>query len=213
MIEQVLPAGAVSYETEHDLLDVELFPAEEDAVRGAVAKRRTEFVTGRGCARRALAQLGVEPCPVPSGPGREPIWPAGIVGSITHCDGLRACAVARTRDVRSFGIDAELRAPLPPGVLQLIANAAERAALRELPAELCADRVLFSVKEAIYKAWYPVAARWLGFEEVEVSLSADARSFHARLLVDEPGLTGFTGRWAVAPGLIAAGAVAALEGG
>jgi 4'-phosphopantetheinyl transferase EntD len=211
MIEQVLPAGAVSFETPQDL-DAELFPAEEAAVRNAVAKRRAEFVTGRACARRALAQLGLDPVSIPSGPGREPLWPAGIVGSITHCDGLRACAVARARDVRSFGIDAELRGPLPPGVLPMISSATERAALSELPPELCAERVLFSVKEAIYKAWYPVAARWLGFEEVEVSLSLEGRSFSARLLVDEPGLTGFTGRWAVGPGLIAAGAVVVPAG-
>src|SRR5262245_429638 len=75
------------------------------AVRGAVAKRRREVAFGRDCARRALAQLGAQPVTIPRGEGGAPVWPPGIVGSITHCDEVAAAAVARGETVRGLGID------------------------------------------------------------------------------------------------------------
>lgn len=76
-------------------------------------RRQREFATARSCARTALARLGVPPVPVLASPRGAPRWPAGVVGSITHCDGYRAAAVAYTRDVVSLGIDAEPDEPLP----------------------------------------------------------------------------------------------------
>jgi len=202
VIDDALPPSVVMVRTDADLLDVPLFPEEESALGRPVEKRRREFVTARACARRALEQLGVEPAPIASGPRGEPLWPAGVVGSITHCRVLRACAVARAEEMRSIGIDAEVHDSLPDGVLRLVASPDEQARIREAPDGLCLDRVLFSAKEAIYKAWYPLARRWLGFDDVDLSLSLDERTFHARLLVPGPQvdggqLTGFDGRWRV----------------
>jgi 4'-phosphopantetheinyl transferase EntD len=193
VIEQLLPACAAACDTRVDLLDVELFPEEQLAVSRAVEKRRREFVTARACAREALARLGVAPVPIPPGPRGEPHWPAGIVGSITHCHGYRACAVARAEELATLGIDAEPNEPLPAGVLREIAGPEERASLRELgrgePA-VCWDRLLFSAKEAVYKAWFPLAGRWLGFEDATLALDPHGRSFHARLLVPGPIVDG-----------------------
>ena len=52
------------------------------------------------------------------------------------------------------------------------------------------DRLLFSTKESVYKAWFPLAERWLGFEDARVTIDRDRGSFAARLLVPGPRLDG-----------------------
>ena len=125
MIEAILPGTVIAVEAREDPVDILLFPAEEASVGQAVEKRRREFTTARACARAALSQLGLPPSAIPSGERGEPHWPSGVVGSITHCDGYRACAIAHSTDILSIGIDAELHAALPEGVLSDIAGIQE----------------------------------------------------------------------------------------
>jgi 4'-phosphopantetheinyl transferase EntD len=214
VIEELVPPTVVTLETDRELVETELFPEEERALGRAVEKRRREFVTGRALARRALARLGAGdgPVPVPSGERGEPVWPDGVVGSITHCAVLRACAVARTDDVASVGIDAEVHERLPDGVFETVSSATERRLLAGQGAGLSMDRVLFSAKEAVYKAWFPLARRWLGFEDVEMAIDADAGTFCARLLVEGPvvegrRLTELCGRFQVDGGVVATAVV------
>ncbi|MGW4466191.1 4'-phosphopantetheinyl transferase family protein [Micromonospora sp. NPDC004704] len=211
MIERLLSAPVVAVEAFDDSLPGLLFPEEEALLANAVDKRRNEFVTARRCARQALAELGFPPAPLLPGPQREPRWPAGVVGSITHCDGYRAAAVARTTDLVTIGIDAEPHQPLPSGVLAAVALPAEVARLAQLAGaypSICWDRLLFCAKEAVYKAWFPLARRWLDFHEAEIEVDP-AGTFTAVLLVPGPlvdgvPLTGFTGRWLVDHGLLLA---------
>jgi len=127
---------------------------------------------------------------------------------MTHCAGYRAAAVARSCDIYTVGIDAEPNQPLPSGVLDAIALAPEQHMLSQLAAAdraTCWDRLLFCAKEAIYKAWFPVAHRWLGFEDVVVTIEPAPPdpahgTFTARVLV--PGipaadhlLTRLDGHW------------------
>lgn len=210
MIEEILPAPVIAVEARHDSPSATLFAAEEAAVGRAVEKRRREFTTARACAHDALAQLGVPPSPILSGARGEPRWPAGVVGSITHCDGYRACAVARANEIATVGIDAEVNAALPEGVEAEIARPEERSWLRELKREAPAvnwDRLLFSAKESVYKAWFPLTGLWLDFEEASLAVDSSAGAFSARLLVSGPLLGGrrvteFSGRWLVRDGLI-----------
>jgi 4'-phosphopantetheinyl transferase EntD len=209
MLERVLPAQAACAEAFADPPDVLLFPEEEQLIAKAVDKRRREFATARNCARSALAALGVAPAPIPSGDKGSPQWPAGFVGSITHCPGYRAAAAARTRDVLTIGLDAEPDEALPSRVLDVIALPGERARLGELTAAAPGtswDRLLFSAKESVYKAWFPLTRQWLGFHDADITIDA-AGTFEARLLVAAPVvagslLTGFTGRWAASGGLL-----------
>ncbi len=211
MLERILPADAVVRATRGDL-DTALYPEEEVLVERAVEKRRREFATARACARDALTELGEPRRPILTGPKGEPLWPEGIVGSITHCDGYRACAVARSSQLTTLGVDAEQNLPLPEGVLGDIALPEERELLRELARHAPAthwDRLLFSIKESIYKAWFPLAGRWLGFEDAMVAIDPREGSFNARLLVPGPVLNGselrrFSGRWLAADGLLMA---------
>jgi 4'-phosphopantetheinyl transferase EntD len=132
------------------------------------------------------------------------------VGSLTHCAGYRAAVVARQQDLVSLGIDAEPHAPLPPGVLDTVALPAEAARLAGLSADdpgTCWDRLLFCAKESVYKAWFPLAQRWLGFGEADIVVDSRGGSFTATLLVPGPQygngtLSAFTGRFALRAGLI-----------
>ncbi|HYJ21105.1 MAG TPA: 4'-phosphopantetheinyl transferase superfamily protein [Solirubrobacterales bacterium] len=210
MIEAILPAAVAVAEADAEERPVALFPEEEAAIARAVPKRRLEFAVGRDCAHRALGALGEAPGPVPTGERGEPVWPAGVVGSITHCDGYRGCAVARTTDLAALGIDAEPHAPLPAGLIDDIARPEERGPLAALAAadpSIHWDRLLFSAKESVYKAWFPLARRWLGFEDVVATIDPGG-TFAARLLVPGPvvagtALAGFEGRWLVTDGLVA----------
>ncbi len=212
MLEQILPASASVAEVRGDVADAVLFPEEKEVISNAVEKRRREFRTGRACARSALVDLGVQSQAIPSGPRGAPQWPAGVVGSITHCDGYRAAAVARTTDLVTIGVDAEVDAPLPEGVLADIALPEEVRALEALAlAEpgLSWDRLLFSIKESVYKAWFPLTERWLGFEDARVRIDPHCGSFAARLLVPGPSLDGgelntFAGCWLAGDGLLLA---------
>ncbi|HEX4115375.1 MAG TPA: 4'-phosphopantetheinyl transferase superfamily protein [Solirubrobacteraceae bacterium] len=210
MIEQLLPTGVAAVESRHDDLAVKLFPEEEALVANAVEKRRREFTAARACARAALGRIGIAAVPILSGERGEPLWPQGVVGSITHCDGYRACAVARSSEVLTLGIDAEPNGALPEGLLADIARPEELPGLRTLSAEYADvhwDRLLFSAKESVYKAWFPLAKRWLGFEDARITFDPSSRVFTARLLVSGPvvagtPLTGFSGTWMVSDGLI-----------
>jgi 4'-phosphopantetheinyl transferase EntD len=175
-----------------------------------VATRRREFTTGRACARAALAKLGLPPVPIVPGFRGAPQWPAGVTGSITHCAGYRASAVAHLADVAAVGLDAEPHGPLPDGVLERIAVPQELAWLPGLAAAVPGvpwDRLLFCAKESVYKAWFPLTRRWLGFEQAAVTVEPEAGTFTARLLepaeaLDGRRLASFAGRWLVRDGLV-----------
>ncbi|MEU5785910.1 4'-phosphopantetheinyl transferase family protein [Micromonospora lupini] len=181
-----------------------LFPEEAATVAHAVAPRQREFASGRWCARGSLTQLGFPAVPILPGERGAPTWPHGAVGAITHCAGYRAAAAARTETTLAIGLDAEPNAPLPDGVLDVISLPAERDDLSRLhdadPATSW-DRLLFCTKETIYKVWYPLVRRPLGFEDAHVRFHRSGL-FEARLLVDGP-LTELSGRWAVRRGLLA----------
>jgi len=213
VIEEILPAAVASAETFTDPADAVLFPQEAAIVERVSDNRRREFTAGRECARIALGKLGIAPVPILIGERGAPRWPPGIVGSITHCDGYRAAAVARASDVAAIGMDAEPDDPLPRGVLDVISLPAERARLAALAGErpaVCWDRLLFSAKESVYKAWFPLTGRWLGFEDADVTTSPDG-TFTARLRTGLTELTepadaqppaSFAGRWLAVGGLM-----------
>ncbi|MFI1865156.1 4'-phosphopantetheinyl transferase [Streptomyces jumonjinensis] len=207
MIDRILPHDVASAWAFDDTADIPLFPEEEAALARAVERRRREFTTVRGCARRALAGLGLSAAPLVPGVRGAPVWPDGVVGSMTHCDGYRAAAVARTPGTAAVGIDAEPHGPLPEGVLGVVGRPEERAWIAEGGAGpgVHWDRLLFSAKEAVFKVWYPLTRRELDFTEAVVVFHAGG-TFTARLLVPGPAvgsgtLTELPGRWTAAGGL------------
>ncbi|WP_405433684.1 4'-phosphopantetheinyl transferase [Micromonospora sp. NBC_00617] len=186
------------------------FPGEEHLIAKAVEARRREFITARRCARMALRTFGYPDAPIHPGSRREPRWPDGMRGSITHCASYRAAAVARAADVDLLGIDAEPNGPLPEGVAESITVPDEADLLDRLASshpDVHWGRLLFSATESVYKAWFPVTWRWLGFEDARVTIDPDAGTFTATLLVTDARADGGTpltilpGRFAVDRGL------------
>jgi 4'-phosphopantetheinyl transferase EntD len=208
----ILSPPVVVVEARDDVDGEWLFLEEAAVVGRAVAARRREFATVRACARTALAGLGVSPAPILPGQGGAPRWPAGVVGSMTHCEGYRACAAASAARLVTIGIDAEQHAPLPGDIADLIALPQEReeqASLATLYPGICWDRVLFCIKESVYKAWFPLTHRWLAFDDALVTIDPATGRFLARLLLPGPDLSGlrltiFRGRWLVENDLILA---------
>jgi 4'-phosphopantetheinyl transferase EntD len=166
-----------------------------------------DFTRGRACARRGLLGLGVEATPVLIGEDRAPLWPRGVVGSITHCPDYCAAAVGSETEFRAIGIDAEPHLALPPGVLELIATPRELNWLQaEASSLLCWDRILFSAKESAFKA----SRLWRGvlpFNQIEISFDPIAGAFEAGSSAID-GLPRLKGRFRVASGLIATTVVA-----
>jgi 4'-phosphopantetheinyl transferase EntD len=172
------------------------FSEEASLVSGALAKRRLEFANGRQCARAALRRLGLPDQPLLSGRQREPVWPPGVIGSISHTDGVCAAAVGWQASYAGLGIDLERARPLAPGVAAQVAAVREMEALAALP-PLLAARLVFSAKEAFYKCQFYTTRAWLGFFDVAIELEPTG-AFLARLLVDAKPLslgTCFQGTW------------------
>jgi enterobactin synthetase component D len=153
-------------------------PAE---LAGAVAKRQLEFVAGRYCARLALARCSSADAGalIGSGPNREPRWPVGIVGAITHTQGYASVAVARSSQASGIGLDAEvwIDADTAARIGSLVAHRAELdaavAALGWSPARALA--LLFSAKESVFKCLFPRVGHYFDFLDATVTVADPAR--------------------------------------
>jgi 4'-phosphopantetheinyl transferase EntD len=145
-----------------------------------------EFALGRTCARDALALLDGPRAAIPMGRFRDPVWPFGYVGSITHSHGFCAAAVAKVAceggNIIGIGIDCEPAAPLPNELPGLVCSADECAwlkshHLRDVPW----DRLFFSAKESVYKALFPTTHRYLEFRDVGICFDSSSQSFEVSL--------------------------------
>jgi len=213
-LDAILPKGAIGVERgaigeQLGLAAIpELYPVEEELIAGASDRRRREFAEARACAREALQRLGVRAGPIPATSDGAPVWPEGVVGSITHKGGYRAAVVALRSDLAAIGIDAEPDERLPDGLLETIASPAELdqvEALLDRRPGVAWDRLLFCAKEAAVKAAYALGVRVAGPRSVDARLDSGARSLTASL-ANADGPT-FAGTWADRDGLLVAVAV------
>lgn len=143
-----------------------LMPEEATAFAGSVTSVRRASGAARIVARRLLAQAGLGSCAVPKASSGAPIWPPGIVGSMSHDSRVAVAAIAIRRDYAALGIDIEPKEALPPDLLDLVATPTERADIGEDPRQ---GRLLFAAKEAVYKAVYPLDQIFLDHHDVEIS--------------------------------------------
>ena len=160
--EQLFPEGVVLV-TSRDLADAtDLFPGELQAIARATPARRHEFALGRCCAREALAILRGPCVAIPMGRFRDPVWPFGYVGSITHGQGFCAAAVARSVSVnrscaiRGVGLDSEPAVPLPKELAGVVCSEDEVAWLANQQGDRMPwDRLFYCAKESAYSASSP----------------------------------------------------------
>lgn len=196
----LFPPGVVGAELLRERDAGTLLPSERASIAGAAEARVLEFAAGRHCAREALLALGEEPVAVPRRPDRQPAWPEGIVGSISHASGYCGAVVARVSTCAGLGFDVEEWGRMRPRLWRRIATPAELTWLRARTdgGERWAT-LLFSAKEAFYKAQYPTSATFLGFQAAAFHASAPGR-FEIELLRDVPALGSagarFAGRYA-----------------
>ena len=184
MVANLFPEDVVTITAPPETAIEPLTAEEELCVRRAVPKRRREFAVGRTCARKALARLGIHGYPLIAGADRAPVWPAAIVGSITHSSGVVGVAVARRGPIRGIGFDVEVAAPLKAELVSRICRSSERRWIRDTaPPPHPADwpKVLFSAKEAVYKCISPLTGASLDFHDVEISVTPAEGRFSASL--------------------------------
>ncbi|MGX2995734.1 4'-phosphopantetheinyl transferase superfamily protein [Streptomyces sp. JNUCC 64] len=146
-----------------------LHPEEQRLLGTLPPARHPDFTAGRIAAARALRALGVE------GPvlrdGRRPVFPAGSHGSISHCVGhIGACLASVHPRVVALGTDLERTDRLSWDAARLVCTPRERdwAARARRPESRLA--VVFSAKEAIYKALSALGAPAPVFHDIELSV-------------------------------------------
>lgn len=149
-----------------------LHPSEAACIARALPARQREFAGGRAGLRAAQSALKLAPLPVPMGPDRAPLWPPGLRGSLTHAQGLCLAVLTADPGIRALGLDLEADAPLPPEVLAEVVQPDDG----DLP-----PPVVFSVKEAVFKALYPQVRQVFGFDAVRVSAAPGGFRAETRL--------------------------------
>lgn len=175
--------------------DLPGMPEEIAAVSRAVSRRKAEFITGRYCARQALKRIGVIAAgPILKGNGGLPIWPDGVVGSISHTSELVIAIVGRTGQIHAVGIDVERMAELAWDVNAMVTAPGDAA----FPVgALLEGSLRFACKEAAFKCWYVAGgARIIEFSEARLEVSGN--SFVA--IMPTPGPSRIEGRWAMENG-------------
>jgi 4'-phosphopantetheinyl transferase EntD len=147
-----------------------LDPEEASSVARAVPKRVGEFAAGRLCARSALKRFGIASFPVRAARDRQPVWPAGFVGSITHTQGFCAAVIGEQARFVGLGLDTEHADAVGADLWPSICIAAELAWIASLPAgeRTRAATLVFAAKEAFYKCQYPTTFEWLSFSDLRV---------------------------------------------
>jgi enterobactin synthetase component D len=139
----------------------------------AAAKRRSGYLAGRFCAQRLLKLLGFNAaqCDIPIGANREPIWPAGVVASISHSADLAVCIATTQPDVLGLGIDVEKEMPadMATNIKQQVLDAEEDTVIRShFDAYNQGLTIVFSGKESVYKAVYPLVGRFFDFSAIKL---------------------------------------------
>jgi 4'-phosphopantetheinyl transferase EntD len=197
-IDELFPGWVLTVTSPIDATPEDLFPQERSSVAKAVRHRQCEFATGRVRARELLVRLGLPDAVVPVGPDRSPVWPEGIVGSISHTHDLCAVTVARQAQTGGLGIDVEPDEPLDDETLSSICTPRELAGLGSLAEARRgrAARRLFRAKESVFKCQYPVTGSMPGFRDVEIEFDRASDAFEAAsVTAGSADLPPIRGRW------------------
>jgi 4'-phosphopantetheinyl transferase EntD len=168
--------------TTKDLSQATLYDVEEKALgKNAGALRRKSFSLGRASARRSLDTLSILKGAITIGQRGQPVWPPGIIGSISHTQNVATSVVARRSDCLALGIDVESeKRKLSPGVQKRICRPEESLWLKQASTPWL-PLAVFSAKESIFKAFYPLNHTELVFQDAQLTWLADRHCFQAIL--------------------------------
>jgi len=149
--------------------EAHLLPGEARSIRARQPAMRRASGAARWIAHGLLADMGISDFAILRAPSGAPVWPEGMTGSLAHDDEMAVAAVAPLSSIGSLGIDVEPAQPLPDDILALVATPADRA---EAADRHLAGRILFSAKEAVYKAVFQLDRQVLSYEDITVDLGA-----------------------------------------
>jgi 4'-phosphopantetheinyl transferase EntD len=180
-----------------------LWREETSLVASARQVRRNIFAAGRAAAREAFGRLGAPPCSIMAYAAGDPIWPADLVGSISHTESKAIAVTARARFIRELGLDIEADAALEPDLIAIVSRPDEKEEDDNLSSRgIDAAKLRFVAKEAAYKAIFPTRRTFIDFQEARVTFQASDR-FNVTL----NGLDwtdGLEGRFTSGPGWLCA---------
>ncbi|WDE01128.1 4'-phosphopantetheinyl transferase family protein [Thalassomonas actiniarum] len=158
------------------------FPA---SLSRAVNKRQSEYLAGRYAAIQALAGLGITTRDIPTGEHRSPVWPKGVLASITHTSTSAFCVAAGKQTIKYLGIDHEnwLKADNVAEIKNSIINEKEEVFLKQSDMSFeQAFTLVFSAKESLFKALYPSVGYYFDFSAAQIiDLNTENHSFCLRL--------------------------------
>jgi 4'-phosphopantetheinyl transferase EntD len=138
-------------------------------------KRVKDFATGRFCAKQAIENLGLYNIDILTGVEGKPIWPSGLVGSISHCESLTGAIIARKSDYISLGLDIEEIGNVTTDLWEYLFTESEKMFLigfEDPEKQREQSTILFSMKESFYKLQNPVTNTFLDFLEVELKCTS-----------------------------------------
>lgn len=147
------------------------FEAEMLGLTEAAAVRRDEFIAGRRCARAALLRGGEDLVALPRNAMGLPEWPTDWLGSISHSKQLACAVAARKTDFAMLGIDLEKTTRISPAAMRKVLHPSEAAWVGN---DQRMGSLLFSIKEAFFKAQYPVIGAQPGFQDLAFTMDAEA---------------------------------------
>ena len=157
----------------HSTSNQKLHPAEENYFSQlSSVSRKEQYRSGRICAGEVLSKLGARGQPVLRDPQtREPLWPEGISGAITHSGNWAAAAAGKTSDVSGIGIDLEdLERQVDSRISRHVCIPEEQKWLQECGEDFLEQnlKIIFSAKESIFKAFFPYTRTYLHFHDARI---------------------------------------------
>lgn len=219
-ISSLFAAGVLTRCEHRDGWGDELTPVEKSQIGDVCGKRYAEFAAGRSQARQLIAALTGVAETLLIGEFRQPLWPRAVIGSISHADNYCAVAVAPRSVVDGIGIDVEAYEDLDVDVAEVVLTDNEQAATQAIDAMLLqsgrealggkSHKLIFSIKEAIYKCCYPRVQAFIDFKQCNVALDVDNCCYQAVINCNDgdgnPVHMEISGRWLIAAEHIFAGA-------
>lgn len=156
------------------------------SLQNSVVKRQAEFLAGRIAAAHALRPYGLEQQPIGIGRQRQPIWPEGYVGSISHSQGMAVALIQPETEFIGVGLDLEARLSTESqqAMLSVVLNQVELQRLKRDAGSLSQAELLtlvFSAKESFFKAAYRQVQDYFDFDAIElVRLDQARKELHFR---------------------------------
>jgi len=180
-LSRVVPPGIL---IDHRLItagdEKALLPAEAVTFERSVLLVRRRSASARIVARELLGKVGVRDFPLIRSPRGGLVWPPGFLGSVAHDNDVAIVAIAKDSEFTALGVDVEPARALPVELVSTVTTLIER---QRYPEELCSSRALFVIKEAVFKAVYPIDGVFLDFHDIEVDIdTGSARVRNGRVI-------------------------------